>query len=184
MEFNDDDLESIKEERAAVDEQSQSNIAYDGMLVYDLASKPSDRPALDEELVLSRNQLQMPYAVDTFPEWPNSSNEPTIETTGISLYHDADDNADDNGTMTAHISSDHANKLTLGVTQADIAQEPFDEADREAIKSSEEKRSGKRRRRRRRKIKNHHGNSRKDHGTLSSKRSVSGSNRTSQRSGK
>ena len=113
----------------------------------------------------------MPCAVNTFPEWPNSSNEPIIDTTEISSHNDADDNADDDRASTAHISSDHSNKLALAGIQADVAQEPSDEAEQEAAEFSKEKRSRTKRRSRRHKVKNHHGNSRKDHGTLRSKRS-------------
>lgn len=178
------DLEPIKDELPAVSERNQSNQESDGGPVNDRVSKPSDRPAPDEEHVLSRERFQIPCAVDTFPERLNSSYEPIIETTRISSHDDADDNADDDCESTAHISSDYSNKLTSAVIQADIAQEPSGEVEQKAPESSEEKCSRKKRRRRRHKVKNHHGNSRKDHGTLGSKRSGSSRNRSSQRSRK
>lgn len=180
MESNNDDLELIKGERAAVGEKHQSNKASDGRPVNDRVYKPSDQPAVDEEHVLSRERLQMPCAVDNFPERPNSSNETIIETTEISPHDNADDNTDDDCASAAHISRDDSNKSTLGAIQADVAQEPSGEAEQEALESSEEMRSRKKRRRRRHRVKNHHGSSRKDHGTLRSKRSGSSGNGTSQ----
>ena len=178
------DLEPIKDEPPAVGERHQSNQESDGGPVNDRVSKPSDRPAPDEEHVLLRERFQMPCAVDTFPERLNSSNEPIIETTRISPHDNSDDNADDDCKSTAHISSDYSNKSTSAVIQADIAQEPSGEVEQKTPESSEEKRSRKKRRRRRHKVQHHHGNSRKDHGTLGSKRSGSSCNRSSKRSRK
>ena len=177
------DLEPIKDDRPGVGERHQSVEVSEAGPVDDRVSKPSDRPALDKERVLSRERLQMRYAVNTFPERPNSSNEPIIETTEILLHGDADDNANDDCASTAHISSDHSNKSTLTVIQADVAQEPSGQVEQEAPKSSE-KHSHKKRRRRRYKVKNHHGNNRKNHGTPRSKHSGSSLNRTSQKSRK
>ncbi len=166
------------------EEQNLTKTSNPAQNVNDRVSKSSDRPALDEEHVLSRERLQMPCAVDTSPERPNSSNEPIIETTEISPHDDTDDNADDDCTSTAHISSDDSNKSTLAAIQADVAQEPSGEAEQEPLESLKEMHSRKKCRRRRHRVKNHHGNSRKDHGTLRSKRSGSSGNGTSKRSRK
>ena len=174
------DLEPIKDESPAVGERHQSNKESDGGPVKDRVSKPSDRPALDEQHVLSMERLQMPCAVDSFPERLNSSNEPFIETTKISPHDDADDDRE----STAHISSDYSNKSTSAVLPAEVTREPSGEVEKKAPGSSEEKRSRKKRRRRRHIAKNHHESSRKDHGTLRSKRSGSSRNWSSQRSRK
>ena len=184
MESNNKDLEPIKDERAALGKKYQSNEASDGGPVNSRVSKPSDRYVLDEERVLSPERLQMSCAVDTFPERSNSSNEPTVETTEISPCGDADNNADDDCASTAHLSNDHSIKSNPAVILADVAQEPSYEAEQEAPESLEEKRSRKKRRRRRYKVKNHHKNSRKDHGTLRPKHSRSSGNGTSRRSRK
>ncbi|KAI9710169.1 MAG: hypothetical protein M1812_007500 [Candelaria pacifica] len=175
------DLEPIRNEPPAVGERHQSIEESDGGPVNDRVSKPSDRPALDEERV---EQLQMPCIVDPFPERLNPSNEPVIKIHKISPHDDADDNANDICESIAPISSDYSNKFTLAVIQADIVQELSGEVEQVAPQSSKEKHSRKKRRRRRHNVKNRHGNSRKDHETLRSKRSGSSRNRSSQRSRK
>ncbi|KAL8706816.1 MAG: hypothetical protein Q9201_000187 [Fulgogasparrea decipioides] len=134
------DLEPLEDESPAVGERHQNNNESDRGPFNDRVSKPSDRPALDQQHVLSMERLQIPCAVDSFPERLNSSNEPFIETTKTSPHDDAGDNADDDLKSTAHISSDYSNKSTSAVVPADVTREPS-EVEKRAPGSSEEKRS-------------------------------------------
>ena len=170
------DTESIRDEPPAVVERYQSYTESDGGPVNDRVSKPSDRPALDEQHVLSKERFLMPCAVDSFPEWLN---ERMIKTAKISPHAGADDTADVDRESTTHMSSDFSNKSTLAVKRADGAREPTGEVEQKGPGSSKEKYSRKKRRRRRHMVKNHHENNRKDHGTLRSKRSGSSHNRSS-----
>ncbi|KAI4259808.1 MAG: hypothetical protein L6R42_004396 [Xanthoria sp. 1 TBL-2021] len=143
------DLEPIKDKSPAIDERHQSNKESDRGTVNDRGSKPRDQPRLDESHVLSRERLPMLCAVDTFSERLNLYNDSSIETTKLSPYDTANNNADDDRESTAHVSSDYSNKRTSAVIQADVTREPSGEIKKKAPEFLEEKRSCEKRRRRR-----------------------------------
>lgn len=127
----------------------------------------------DSERVLFTKRSQMPCAVDTSPECPNSSREPNGKGTEISPHDDADDGC----SGTVPLSSDHLDRLSNVsvpmVIKPDTTQEALGGAEQEAQESLP-KRSRKKRRRRHHRFKSHHRNGRKDYDILKSKHSGSG----------
>ena len=127
----------------------------------------------DSERVLFTERSQMPCAVDTSPECPNSTREPNGKSTNISPHDDADDGC----AGTVHLSSVYLDRLSNVsvpvVIKPDTTQESLGRAKQEAQESSP-KRSRKKRQRRRHRFKSHHGSGRKDYDILRSRHSGSG----------